>query len=346
MREITYAEAVNEALVQEMERDSSVFVYGIGVPDHKATFGTTKGLVARFGSKRCFDTPIAEEAMTGIGFGAAINGLRPIYVHMRADFSLLAMNQLVNMISSYCYSTDGKRGVPITIRIIVGRGWGQGFQHSKTMHSFFAHVPGLKVVLPTTPYDAKGLMIAAIRDDNPVVVIEHRWLYYQKGNVPEELYTTPIGEPQILREGSDLTILATSWLNVEALKAVEILERNHVSVELIDVRSLMPLNTNLICKSIRKTGGCIIADNDWTPYGAGAELASMVYQACFGDLRAPIERIGFAFAPCPTARHLENAFYPNTETILRVARRMLKLEPIDISREELYSYENKFRGPF
>ena len=184
MRAISFCDALAEATRQEMERDPSVFVYGIGVPDHKKIFGSTVGLVEQFGPDRCFDTPLCEEAMTGFGLGAAINGMRPIHIHIRLDFLLLAMNQLVNMISSFTYSTEGRVRVPMVIRAVVGRGWGQGYQHSKSLHSFFAHIPGLKVVLPTRPSDAKGLLISAIRDDNPVVFIEHRWLYWAVDDVP------------------------------------------------------------------------------------------------------------------------------------------------------------------
>ena len=223
MREISFCEALNEAMHQEMERDPSVFVYGIGVPDHKSIFGSVDGILDRFGPERCIDTPLCEEAMTGFGLGAAIGGLRPIHTHIRVDFLILAMNQLVNMISNYIYSTVGRQSVPLVIRAVIGRGWGQGYQHSKSLHSWFAHVPGLKVVLPTTPRDAKGLLTSAIRDNNPVVFIEHRWLYWATEDVPEEPFTIPIGEGQILREGDDLTIVATSWMNIEALKAADIL---------------------------------------------------------------------------------------------------------------------------
>ena len=208
MRKISYCEALNEAMYQEMERDPSVFVYGIGVPDHKKIFGSTAGLVEKFGIERCFDTPLSEDAMTGFGLGAAINGMRPIHVHIRVDFLLLAMNQLANMVSAYRYTSGGTLKVPLVIRAIIGRGWGQGSQHSKSMYSVFAHIPGLKVVLPTTPADSKGLLISSIRDNDPVIVIEHRWLYWQKGDVPAEPFTIPIGEANVIREGKDITIVA------------------------------------------------------------------------------------------------------------------------------------------
>ena len=346
MRMITYCEALNEAMIQEMERDPNVFVYGIGAPDHKKIFGSTANILEKFGPKRCFDTPIAEDSMTGMALGAAINGLRPIHVHIRVDFLVLAMNQLANVVSSYCYGVGGKTGAPLVIRAIVGRGWGQGFQHSKSMHATFAHIPGLKVVLPTTPYDAKGMLISAIRDDNPIIFIEHRWLYWQTGEVPEEPYTVPIGPPNVVREGKDITIVTTSWMNVEAMKAAGILARRGVDVEIVDVRTIAPLEDDLIVESVLKTGNCIIADNDWIPYGAGSEIAAIIAEKCFGALKAPIKRIGFAHTPCPTARHLENEFYPNAITIIRAIEEKLGLKPTDLSGEEFYSHENRFKGPF
>ncbi len=345
-REISYCEALNEALFQEMERDPTVFVYGIGVPDHKRVFGTTRGLVERFGQQRCFDTPLSEDAMTGFGLGAAINGMRPIHIHIRADFLLLAMNQLANMVSAYGYMSGGKLKVPFVIRAVIGRGWGQGYQHSKSMLSTFAHIPGLKVVLPTTPRDAKGLLISAIRDDSPVVFIEHRWLYWQQGKVPEEPFTIPIGQGNVLRKGTDITVVATSWMNTEALKATEVLDKHGVSVEIVDPRTIAPFNDELIVESVSKTGHCIVAENDWINCGFSAEVAARVSKKCFGKLKSPIDRIGFAHAPCPTTRHLENEFYPNAEDIIRVIEKKLGLAEIDLSGEDFYSHERRFKGPF
>ncbi len=345
-RKISYSQALNEAVAQEMERDSAVFVYGIGVPDHKGIFGSTTGLAERFGKDRCFDTPLSEDTMTGFGIGAAINGMRPVHVHMRVDFLLLAMNQIANMASSYHYASGGTLKVPMVIRAIIGRGWGQGFQHSKSIYSILAHFPGLKVVMPTTPRDAKGLLIAAIRDDNPVVFIEHRWLYWQEGEVPEEPYTIPLGEPNTLRHGSDFTIVATSWMNVEALQAAEILGRRGVSVEIIDPRTVAPFNPDTIIKSVKKTGYCIVADNDWTYCGFSAEAAAVISEHCLHDLKAPVARLGFAPTPCPTARNLENEFYPDAGDIIRTAETMLGMEPADLSNESFYNYEHRFKGPF
>lgn len=346
MREITFQEAINEALLQEMERDKNIFIYGLDVTDHKRIFGSTKGIIEKFGKDRCFITPLSEDTMTGMGLGAAINGLRPIHIHQRVDFLILAMNQLANMVSNYRYMSGGKVKVPMVIRAIVGRGWGQSAQHSKSMHSIFAHIPGLKVVLPTTPRDAKGLLISSIRDDNPVIFLEHRWLYFIEGEVPKEPKPTPLEEPNILRAGNDITIVATSWMNVEALKAAEVLEKHGLSIEIVDPRTIAPLNDKLIIDSVNKTGHCIVADNDWIHCGFGAELASRIAEKCFDNLKSPVNRIGFAQTPCPTTRPLENEFYPNAINIIRLIEEKLKLDPTDLSNEEFYSWENRFKGPF
>jgi pyruvate dehydrogenase E1 component beta subunit len=346
MRKISYREALNEAMIQEMDRDPNVFVYGLDVADHKRIFGSTVGLVEKFGSERCFGTPLSEDAMTGFGLGTAINGLRPIHIHIRVDFMLLAMNQIVNMLSNYRYMIGGKLKVPMVIRAIVGRGWGQSSQHSKSLHSIFAHIPGLKVVLPTTPKDAKGLLVSAIRDDNPVIFMEHRWLYDTIGEVPEEPEVIPLGEPNILHSGNNVTVVATSWMNVEALKAAGVMQKHGISVEVVDPRTIAPLNDKLILESVKKTGHCIVADNDWLNCGFSAEVAARVSESCFKDLKSPVSRIGFAETPCPTTRPLENKFYPNAIDIIKSIESKLDLQPLDLSNEEFYSYENKFRGPF
>jgi acetoin:2,6-dichlorophenolindophenol oxidoreductase subunit beta len=346
-RMITFQEAIIEALNQEMARDDRVFIYGLDVADHKGIYGTTLGLEEKFGSNRCFSTPLSEDSMMGFGLGAAINGLRPINTHIRVDFLLLAMNQLVNMVSTHYYGSNGKISVPMVIRAAIGRGWGQGYQHSKTLQSVFAHIPGLKVVMPTTPYDVKGLLIASIRDNNPVVFIEHRWLYYQKGVVPEESYTVSLGKAKVVKEGTDVTVVATSWMNVEALKAQEILKRRkNIDMEIIDVRTIAPLDKETIVSSVLKTGHCIVADYDWVSCGFSAELAAVVSEGCFSQLKSPVTRIGFAHTPCPTTRALEDEFYPNAVDIIRAVESKLGLSPTDLSGEDFYSYENKFKGPF
>lgn len=348
MRKIKFVEALNEAIREEMDRDPKVFVYGLDVTDHKRIFGSTKNLLELYGGGRVFGTPLSEDAMTGFGLGAAISGMRPIQIHIRVDFLLLGFSQLANMISAFSYLTDGQLKVPMVIRAVIGRGWGQGAQHSKSMQSIFSHIPGLKVVMPTTPADAKGLLKTAIRDNNPVIFIEHRWLYDIDGPVPENKdFTIPIGEPNILKRGKDLTVVSTSWMNIEALKAAEILKRDHgIELEVIDPRSLYPLNYNKIYSSVRKTGHCIIADYDWLYCGFSSEVSARINENCFGMLKKPISRIGFLHSPCPTTRPLENRFYPNAVSIIREVEKLLRLKAADLSGDEFYSYGKKFKGPF
>jgi acetoin:2,6-dichlorophenolindophenol oxidoreductase subunit beta len=345
-RSITYRDAINEALVQEMSRDNSVFIYGIDVADHKRTFGTGNDLVEKFGSSRCFSTPLSEDSMTGFGLGAAINGMRPIHVHMRVDFMLLAVNQLFNMVSSFRYGSGGKSNAPIVIRAIVGRGWGQAYQHSKSIQSIFAHIPGLKVVMPATPHEAKGLLISAIRDDDPVIVIEHRWLYDAEGIVSEDEFTVPLSGCSVLREGKDITVVATSWMNVEAMKAAEILSRQGVEVEVINAYSISDFDISVVSDSLKKTRHCIIADNDWLYCGFSSEIAAQIAENCIGCLESTVSRLGFKHVPCPCTRPLEQEFYPNAIDIIRLAEKKLSISSIDLSGESFYSYENKFRGPF
>ena len=346
MRNITYRNAINEALTQEMERDSSVFVYGIDVGDHKRIFGTTTGILEKFGIARCFSTPLAEDTMLGFGLGAAINGMRPINVHMRMDFLLLAMNQLINMISSQCYGSGGATPVPIVIRAIIGRGWGQSYQHSKSLHSFLGHCPGIKVVMPSTPYEVKGMLTSAIRDNNPVVVIEHRWMYDVIGNVPEEQFEVSLDDARIIRQGRDITVVAVSWMNIEAMKAAEILCKYGIDIEVINACSTTFKNHDILFDSIKKTGHCIIADNSWTNCGFGSEIAARIAENCPGYLKKPLSRIGFSSCPCPCTRPLEDEFYPNAIEIIRAIESQLGLEEIDLSQESFYSYEDNFKGPF
>lgn len=342
---MTFREALALALAKEMEADPAVFVFGLDVPDHKRIFGSTQGLVEKFGIERCFGTPLSEDAMTGVALGAALSGLRPVHVHIRADFMLLGMNQIANMLSNLRYMSGGKLRLPLVIRAVIGRGWGQSAQHSKSLHSLFAHLPGLKVVLPTTPQDAYSLLRSAIRDENPVIFLEHRWLYDIEGEVDEE-EVIPVGAPTVRRIGDALTVVCTSWMTVEALKAAEVLAKRGVEVEVVDVRTISPLEETVIIGSIMKTRRCVVADYDWVFCGFGAELAALISHRCFEVLQRPVERLGFAHVPCPTTRPLENLFYPSAVTIIRTVERMLGLVEADLSGETFYSYEQRFKGPF
>jgi acetoin:2,6-dichlorophenolindophenol oxidoreductase subunit beta len=345
-RSMLFKEAVRFALSKEMESDPDVFVFGLDVDDHKAIYGSTEGLAKKFGARRCFGTPISEEAMTGIALGAAVSGLRPVHVHIRADFLMLAMNQIVNMVSNLRYMSGGRLSVPLVIRAVIGRGWGQSAQHSKSLHGIFAHIPGLKVILPSTAQDAYSLLRASVRDENPVIFLEHRWLYDVTGEVDEKC-VIPLGQAIVRRQGRDLTIISTSWMSVEALKAADIFSRRRgIELEVVDVRSVAPLDQETLFRSVEKTHHCVVADYDWVFCGFSAELAATVSHHCFGALRRPVERIGFAHSPCPTTRPLEDRFYPSAKDLIRTVEKILNLSKTDLSSEELYTYENRFKGPF
>ena len=314
-RILTYTEALREATEQEMDRDSSVFVIGIGVDDHTAIYGTTKGLVDRFGSDRVVNTPLSEDAMTGAAIGAALAGLRPIHVHIRMDFVLLAMNQLVNIAAKSRYMFGESGSVPLVVRCIIGRGWGQGAQHSQALHPYFMHIPGFKVVAPTTAYDAKGCMIESIRDNNPVIFVEHRMLYGLDGPVPEEPYTVPFGKARIFQSGTDITLVGVSHMVLECLRAARYLESVGVSAEVIDPVSLSPLDIDTVVESARKTKNLMVVDNAWPTCGASAEILVQAVEALQNETTVRISRMGFAPVPCPTTKNLENLFYPNSQTI-------------------------------
>ena len=283
--------------------------------------------------------------MTGVAIGAALCGLRPVHIHARADFTLLAMNQLVNMASNKHYLSNGKLRVPLVVRAIIGRSWGQGAQHSKSMHGVFAHFPGLKVVLPSTPQDGYSLLRSAIRDENPVIFLEHRWLYDVVGEVDDEL-AVPLAACKVQRPGSDVTIVSCTWMSVEAMQAAQILAAHGVEAEIIDVRTVAPLDAPTIMASVRKTGRVVIADNDWTFCGFAAEVAAQITECCFASLKAPPVRLGFAPVPCPTTRPLENLFYPSARHIVQAVEHLLGLPAIDLRGEVFNEYERRFKGPF
>lgn len=343
MKNITYKDAIREAIDEEMELDSSIFIIG----GETKMFGSLEGLDKKYGKSRVITTPISEEATTGLVLGAAMTGMRPIQVHIRVDFMMLAINQIVNMISAASYSASEKINVPILIRAVVGRGWGQGHQHSKSLHGLFAQIPGLRVIMPTTPKDAKGMIKEAIRYNGPTISIENRWLYWQLGEVPEDDFIVNHQYPECMRKGSDLTIIASSWMNVESSMASTILKKEHgVEVEIFDIKSTSLNNLDEIYKSVNKTGRCIIADNDWLVSGLSGEIAFKVQENCLHALKTPLRRIGFKQVPCPTTRVLEDKFYPNAFDILRTSEEMLNLKNCPTSNYSLYSHEVKFKGPF
>ncbi len=314
-----FREAIRSALFEVMRKDARVFVLGIGVPDPKAVFGTTLGLAEEFGRDRAFDIPLSENAMTGVCVGAAFRGLRPILIHQRLDFLMLTMDQLINHAAKWRAMFAGAQPIPMVIRAIVGRGWGNGAQHTQSHHAIFAHVPGLKVVVPAFPYDAKGLFIAAVEDDDPVIFIEHRWLHEDEGEVGDGYYQVPIGKAAVVRPGSDVTIVAVGPLVSESLKAATALEGQGVSAEVVDLRTLRPLDRETILSSVLRTGRLVVADSDWGSCGISAEVVALVAEQTLGSLKAPPVRVNWPDSPVPSSRALEEAFYPGVRQIQAAA---------------------------
>lgn len=323
MRRLTYSLAINEALHQMMDSDPSVFLIGQGVKSPWYVGNTAKGLLEKFGPERVIDTPVSENAITGTAVGAALVGMRPVVVHPRVDFMMYAMDPVINEAANWHYMFGGKSSVPVVIWGIINRGGEQAAQHSQSLHALFAHVPGLKVVMPSTPYDAKGLMVAAIKDDNPVIYMDDRWLYNMEGEVPEDMYSVPIGEGIIKREGKDATLVATSYMVVESVKASEELEREGIEVEVIDLRSVKPLDETLLFESIKKTGRLVIADGGWKTCGMAAEISAMVSENVFDYLKAPITRVTLPDAPAPASCTLEKEYYPTSKKIVRAVKSIL-----------------------
>lgn len=355
-RQIKYHEAILEATDLALSSDPKIYVMGLGVPDPKGIFGTTTGLAEKYGSDRVMDMPTSENSMTGIAIGSALLGFRPIMTHQRVDFFLLALDQLINNAAKWHYMFGGQCQVPMVIRLIIGRGWGQGPQHSQSLHSLFAHIPGLKVVMPSNPYDAKGLLLSAVQDGNPVVYFEHRWLHSIFGEVPAEKYKVPIGKAKIVREGCDITLVACSHMTLEAYRAAQWLEAEGVSAEIIDVRSIKPLDEEAILRSIAKTGRLIVIDPDWKFMGFASEILAVVAEKGFSALKAPPVRLCYPDCFVPTSWALANHFYPTAKHIvcetlkildkrtraqvyLEELRRELAHKPLDVPNQQ-------FTGPF
>ncbi len=324
MRRISYVQAINETLHQMIEGDTSTFLIGQGVTSPWYVGSTTVGLIDRFGPERIIDTPVSEDGVAGVAVGAALAGMRPVLNYPRMDFMYYAMDQIANHAANWHYMFGGQVSVPLTIWAIINRGGEQAAQHSQSLQAMFTHIPGLKVVMPSTPYDAKGLLIASIEDDNPVIYIDDRWLYNYIGEVPEEMYSIPLGKGIIRREGKDATVVATSYMVTEAIKAAESLEKDELEVEVIDLRSLKPLDENLLLESVKKTGRLIIADAGWKTCGIGAELAALVAEKAFEYLKAPIMRVSLPDTPAPASSVLEKAYYPSAKNIISAVKRLFK----------------------
>ena len=318
-RELFYMQAINEALHQEMERDPDIFVAGEDVAQHQGAFRITAGLLQKFGEKRVIDTPIAEAGIIGMAVGSAACGLRPVVEIMFMDFIGIAMDQVLNQMAKMKFMFGGKARLPIVVRTTCGAGIRVAAQHSQSLEAILCHIPGLKVVMPSTPYDAKGLLMAAIRDDNPVFYLEHKRLYGRRGEVPEEAYVVPLGAGQVKRPGKDVTIVATSAMVWEALDAAEKLAPRGIDAEVIDPRTLQPLDTGLILDSVQRTHRVVIAHEAVRFGGIGAEIAAQIAEEAFDYLDAPPQRIGAPFTPVPFSPVLEDAWLPNAQNIIDAA---------------------------
>ena len=319
VRELTLGEAVREALAEEMRRDSRVLIMGEDVAEAGTTFKVLTGLVQEFGPERVLDTPISEPGFTGIGVGAAMTGLRPVVDIMFGDFAGLIMDQMANQAAKVHYMSGGRWNVPMVLRTTLGATRRSAAQHSQSLHAWFCHVPGLKVVMPSTPYDAKGLLKSAIRDDNPVVFYEDKMMYKLKGPVPEEDYTIPLGVAEVKRAGEDLTIVATSSMVQVALGAAKMLEEYDVSAEVVDPRTLWPLDEETLVESARKTSRVMVLDEGYERYGAAAELVTVIQAGAFYDLEAPVKRIGAMHVPIPFSPPLEDATVPTEASVFQAA---------------------------
>jgi pyruvate dehydrogenase E1 component beta subunit len=329
MREITLAKAVNEAVSEEMRRDPTVFVIGEDVAEAGTPFKVLSGLVEEFGTDRVMDTPISEPGFMGLAVGAAMTGMRPVVDLMFGDFLFLVMDQLCNQAAKTHYMSGGKLNVPLVLRTNLGATRRSAAQHSQSLHALVAHIPGLKVALPSSAYEAKGLMKTAIRDNNPVVIFEDKLMYNDKGPVPEEEYLIPFGVANIKREGTDITLIATSSMVQVAEKAADLLAAEGISAEVIDPRTIVPLDEETILKSVRKTSRAIVIDEGHQSYGVTAEIASRINEKAFYHLDGPVMRIGAMDVPVPFSPVLEDITVPSPDRVVDVARRLMRGEVFD-----------------
>jgi pyruvate dehydrogenase E1 component beta subunit len=321
-RKLQYSLAINEAFHQMMDLDPSVFLIGQGVKSPWYVGNTAQGLLERFGEDRVIDTPVSENAITGVAVGAAIAGMKPIVVHPRMDFMFFAMDPIINQAANWHYMNGGKSTVPAVFWGIINRGGEQAAQHSQAIHGLFANIPGLKVVMPATAYDAKGLMIAAIQDPNPVVFVDDRLLYRIEDPVPREVYEVEIGKGVIRKEGKDVTIVAISMMVHEAMKAAEKLVSEGVDAEVIDLRTVKPLDREMILNSVQKTGRVVVADVGWKSFGVSAEIAALVAERAFEALKSPVLRVTLPDCPAPASKNLEEVYFPKAESILKAVRKL------------------------
>lgn len=323
-RKLQYSLAINEALHQIMSCEPSVFLIGQGLKSPWYVGNTCQGLLEKFGAERVIDTPVSENAITGAAVGAALVGMRSIVVHPRMDFMLYALDPIINQAANWRYMCGGQTSVPVVFWGIINRGGEQAAQHSQSLHALFSHIPGLKVVMPSTPYDAKGLLISAIKDDNPVVYIDDRWLYRQEGFVPKEIYEIKIGKGEIRKRGEDLTLVGISYMVFESIRAAQELAKEGIDIEVIDLRSAKPLDEELLLKSVKKTGRMVIADGAWKAGGVAAEVSALVSELGFKYLKAPIQRVTLPNVPAPASSVLEKEYYPDHKKIVQTVKKILK----------------------
>lgn len=321
-RPLTFSLAINEALHQLMADDPAVCLMGQGVKSPWYVGNTARDLLERFGPERVIDTPVSENAVTGAAVGAAIVGMRPVVVHPRMDFMLYAFDPIMNEAANWFYMNGGRCSVPVVVWGIINRGGEQAAQHSQALQALFAHVPGLKVVMPSTPYDAKGLMIAAVRDNNPVIYIDDRWLYNEIADVPEAPYEVPIGAAAVRREGQNVTLVASSYMSLQAQRAADELQVRGIQTEVIDLRTIKPLDETLILTSVRKTGRLVVADGSWLSFGVAAEIVARVTEKAFGALKAPVRRVTLPDVPAPMSTPLEKAYYPTAVDLIRAVEQV------------------------
>ena len=323
-RELTFAQAIREALAEEMRRDRTVCIMGEDVAEAGTPFKVLSGLVEEFGKDRVLDTPISEAGFTGLAVGAAMTGMRPVVDIMFGDFTTLTMDQMVNQAAKVHYMSGGEWKVPMVMRTTLGATRRSAAQHSQSLHAWFCHIPGLKVVLPATPYDAKGLLKAAIRDENPVVFFEDKMMYKLKGPVPEEEYVVPLGVADVKRAGDDITLVATSSMVQVALGAADLLQEAGISAEVVDPRTMWPLDEKTLIESVRKTSRAIVIDEGYERYGVTAEIASVIATAAFYDLDAPVKRMGAMHVPIPFSPPLEDVTVPTEQSVFEAARALCR----------------------
>ena len=352
MKKISYAQAINNALHIALSKDDSLICYGLGLTDPKAVFGTTEGLEKEFGKERVFDMPTSENAMTGISIGASLNKIKSVVTHQRLDFFLLAMDQLVNSAAKYHYMYGSQISVPITIRLIIGRGWGQGPTHSQNLQAWFAHIPGLKVVMPSTPDDAKSLLLSSIFDPNPVIFLEHRWLHNLIGEVSDEIKIEKIGKSKVIRKGSDITVVSMSYMTIETIHAANFLAKElNTDIEIIDLRSVSPIDWQTIFNSVQKTGRLIVVDTGFSFGSIAGEIIARVAMDRFNYLKLPPSRLAMPDVPEPTSFALTKGFYIRAKNIAEEIISQMQID-IDVNLDDLdeptlHDVPGEwFKGPF